>query len=591
MGCALPFRTVFAKRLGISATAIGVIFCVVPFIKILTNPLFGFLLDYFKRFRLILSIIMIFSALSHVALTFIPPMSTIPQHKINATEKNFHSHLTYVWTNDSLQSSCNPKLTLNIEYSLSQEFMGEVGSFMCDMQCFKSKNDIPINSIESESQCHMEMKSQFKIFVHVSDCDISIRLGKGQLAVFHSGAQNLLLFEVNNALARKIASSVSPSKNCSSEHTRRTAFSLKSTQNIKMELSNEKQPKENTKGTLDFAVEGENTEIRKSLGSGVKKYYVQNEYIINFYNEKLCMNLCNQEFDCQVKKCSIDSKGMEKSLEQSSVEENGFPAAQFWSFLVLMIISSITLTALLFMMDAVCYELLQDRKDRYGQQRLWGTIGWGVGALIGGCLNQAASNDTEAINYAPSFYLLGVLSVIDLIPLYHLKVTDLKYSSHICKDVCFLFSKIDILYNIFIVYTIGILSGFIWNFQFWFMEEIGSSQVLLGLSQTFDCIFEVPCFFVSGWIIKKIGHDHCNSVTLLCFGLRYLCFAVMYDPWWTLAAGLFNGPTFGLFYASMTMYAKNEARAGTEATVQSLLNLCFEGIGEKKVLYISYYCK
>ncbi|GBO27361.1 hypothetical protein AVEN_152229-1 [Araneus ventricosus] len=130
------------------------------------------------------------------------------------------------------------------------------------------------------------------------------------------------------------------------------------------------------------------------------------------------------------------------------------------------------------------------------------------------------------------------------------------------------------------VYTIGVLSGLLWNYQFWFMEEIGASQVLLGLSQTVECLVaEVPCFLISGWVVRKIGYVNCNSLTLFCFGLRYLCFFFMWDPWMTLPVGLLNGPTFGIFFASMTMYGKTEAPPGTEATVQSLLAMSFEGVG------------
>ncbi|KFM80166.1 Major facilitator superfamily domain-containing protein 6-B, partial [Stegodyphus mimosarum] len=53
----------------------------------------------------------------------------------------------------------------------------------------------------------------------------------------------------------------------------------------------------------------------------------------------------------------------------------------------------------------------------------------------------------------------------------------------------------------------------------------------------------------------------------------------MRDPWLTLPVALLHGPTFGIFYASMTMYGKTEAPPGTEASVQALLAVAFEGVG------------
>jgi len=290
---------------------------------------------------------------------------------------------------------------------------------------------------------------------------------------------------------------------------------------------------------------------------------------------------CNMNYQCQAERCNLTPVNGEFPVVEMLETQDEFMTVQFWTLFLLIVVSSVTMSAIFFQMDTVCYEILKDRGDKYGEQRLWGTIGWGLGALAGGYLNQIISTSSTKIDYAPSFYLLTALTALDMIPIYQLKVDNVKYSSNICRDVAYLLSKMDVVVNIIMVYAIGVLSGLIWNYQFWFMEEIGSSQVLLGLSQTFECIVaEVPCFLISGWLIRKVGYLNCNSITLLCFALRYLSFAYMYNPWMTLPVGLLHGPTFGIFYASMTMYAKTKAPPGTEASVQSLMSMAFEGVGE-----------
>lgn len=79
---------------------------------------------------------------------------------------------------------------------------------------------------------------------------------------------------------------------------------------------------------------------------------------------------------------------------------------------------------------------------------------------------------------------------------------------------------------------------------------------------------ELPFFFLSGWILKKIGHIHAMSLVLLGFGVRFLLYSLLTDPWWVIPIEFMNGITFGLFYATMASYASIVAPPGTEATMQ-----------------------
>lgn len=59
----------------------------------------------------------------------------------------------------------------------------------------------------------------------------------------------------------------------------------------------------------------------------------------------------------------------------------------------------------------------------YGKQRLWGSMGWGLFAIINGLLIDAVSTDGEEKNYAPAFYLMVPPLIIDFFISYRLKVS------------------------------------------------------------------------------------------------------------------------------------------------------------------------
>lgn len=90
---------------------------------------------------------------------------------------------------------------------------------------------------------------------------------------------------------------------------------------------------------------------------------------------------------------------------------------------------------------------------------------------------------------------------------------------------------------------------------------------------------ELPFFFISGKLLKKIGHVNAMSLVLFGFGVRFFCYSLLTNPWYVLPVELLNGVTFGVFYATMASYASIVAPPGTEATMQVSereKNICFD---------------
>lgn len=97
----------------------------------------------------------------------------------------------------------------------------------------------------------------------------------------------------------------------------------------------------------------------------------------------------------------------------------------------------------------------------------------------------------------------------------------------------------------------------------------GWVKTLEGLVMGIQCLGgELPFFFLSGYILQRLGHVHCMTLVLLGVGIRFILYSVLVDPWFVLPVELMNGVTFGLFYATMASYASIVAPPGTEATVQ-----------------------
>ncbi|XP_055708633.1 major facilitator superfamily domain-containing protein 6 isoform X2 [Phlebotomus papatasi] len=262
---------------------------------------------------------------------------------------------------------------------------------------------------------------------------------------------------------------------------------------------------------------------------------------------------------------------------------------QFWLLFMFLVASWVGMAVVVSVGDAICFEMLDDKPHLYGNQRLWGAVGWGTFSIIAGVLVDKFSEGQLTKDYSVVFYMMLGLLVLDMIVSSKLQHTQTKLSTNIIKDVGALFGSVRIVIFFLWCIAVGLGTALVWNFLFWHLEDLAAAQggdhlnwikTLQGLAMGIQCFGgELPFFFLSGWILKKIGHIHAMSLVLSGFGLRFLLYSALTNPWWVLPIELLNGVTFGIFYSTMASYASIVAPPGTEATLQGLVGAVFEGVG------------
>lgn len=255
---------------------------------------------------------------------------------------------------------------------------------------------------------------------------------------------------------------------------------------------------------------------------------------------------------------------------------------QFWTFFLLLAISWSGMAVVVSVGDAICFEMLGDKPQRYGHQRLWGSVGWGSFSIISGLLIDHFSEGQSAKNYAVGFYLMAGLILLDMLVSSKLKHSQTKLSTNILKDVGQIFTSMRVVVFFLWCIVVGLGTAMVWNFLFWHLEDLGAQggcdsgaymKTLQGLVMGIQCFGgELPFFFISGKLLKKIGHVNAMSLVLLGFGVRFFLYSLLSNPWWVLPIELLNGVTFGIFYATMASYASIVSPPGTEATLQ--VNIC-----------------
>lgn len=99
-----------------------------------------------------------------------------------------------------------------------------------------------------------------------------------------------------------------------------------------------------------------------------------------------------------------------------------YNSTTFWMFVLLMSLGTINFNVGNCVSDAICFDVLGENQEmKYGNQRVWGTIGFGLTALIGGIAVDMTGNNS----IGPALVVMLVFTLFDL-----LSVTKLKVRGH-----------------------------------------------------------------------------------------------------------------------------------------------------------------
>ncbi|XP_015438217.1 PREDICTED: major facilitator superfamily domain-containing protein 6 [Dufourea novaeangliae] len=278
-------------------------------------------------------------------------------------------------------------------------------------------------------------------------------------------------------------------------------------------------------------------------------------------------------------------------LEEADVFHNTTQSSayQFHSFLWATVISWIGMSVVVTVADAICFNLLgTERRKEYGKQKMWGSIGFGIFGISAGYLVDVFS-DGKQKDYTCIFYIMLITMILDIV-----MSATLKKKNPECSE-----GEPSILWELFAVCKegnmlafgwwcigAGMCTGIVWNFLFWYTEDLAtSSQVpwlktIQGLLTGVQCFLgELPFNFISGNVLRKLGHVNVMSLVLLVYAIRFMAYSTVSNPWWFLIIEVLHGPSLGLCWPTMVSYGDKVTPPGTKATIQGFIGAIFEGIG------------
>ncbi|XP_004563373.1 major facilitator superfamily domain-containing protein 6 [Maylandia zebra] len=273
--------------------------------------------------------------------------------------------------------------------------------------------------------------------------------------------------------------------------------------------------------------------------------------------------------------------------------------------------------------DTVTLQYLGKARDRYGLQRMWGSLGWGLAMLLVGIWidhthitvaiegTGCAVPDFRLHNYQLAFIVFGVLMGVALIVAtqfyfekggeYQQEVPEVVEDSantdresvtseqtpsnpnttqefHY-SDLLKLLCSVRYSSVLFVAWFMGFGYGFVFSFLYWHLEDLGGTTTLFGVCSVLSHISELAAYFTSHKFIELVGHIRVLYIGLACNTARYLYISYLENAWIVLPMEILQGVTHASVWAACISFLSAAVPPALRTSAQGILQGLHLGLG------------
>ncbi|XP_033471379.2 major facilitator superfamily domain-containing protein 6-A-like [Epinephelus lanceolatus] len=276
--------------------------------------------------------------------------------------------------------------------------------------------------------------------------------------------------------------------------------------------------------------------------------------------------------------------------------------------------------------DTVTLQYLGKARDRYGLQRMWGSLGWGLAMLLVGIWIDHTHvtvvidgvgcivPDFRLHNYQIAFIVFGVLMGLAFVvatQFYFEKGGDYRQEvpegvvedpctpgalpesspsdqSSVGSDPAQEFSYSDLLrllcsvrYSsvLFVAWFMGFGYGFVFSFLYWHLEDLKGTTTLFGVCSVLSHISELGAYFTSHKFIELVGHIRVLYIGLACNTARYLYISYLKNAWTVLPMEVLQGVTHASVWAACISFLSAAVPPALRTSAQGILQGLHLGLG------------
>lgn len=261
---------------------------------------------------------------------------------------------------------------------------------------------------------------------------------------------------------------------------------------------------------------------------------------------------------------------------ETLVQNNHWYDQYFWNYLLVRVLLDILRASSLMLFEGAVVSIIKQHGGDYGLQKLFGTFGAIIFGPLSGLLIDFGHGATAYNGVIIMYFVLRTLTAICVLKLnLDFKPRGAKVLANLSHAMC----KIEILAFLSAFLVAGILWGYLENFLFWHLEDLGATKFLMGMSLAVGTLAGLPITMFSKLLIQTLGHRKIVTIALLLYAMRMFGFAQLTraEPFLILEVAKPFCTT--LLLISVMTFVKDNAPLTTMATMEAIFGSSYFGVG------------
>jgi PPP family 3-phenylpropionic acid transporter len=221
--------------------------------------------------------------------------------------------------------------------------------------------------------------------------------------------------------------------------------------------------------------------------------------------------------------------------------------------------------------DNAVLEMLGEDRAAYGKLRVWGAVGFGLSAWGGGVLAEQFGIKASFVVFLTFMFLCGLVAT-------RLPAPQLRSSDSYLRNLRRLSTNVTWLGFLGAIFLVGLCSSMIHNYLVLYANELGAGEGLYGLSIAIAGVSELPVFFFSAWLLRRLTPRGVLVIAFVAFVVRALIISVVPSPEWIILPQALHGLSFSALWAAGVVYVARITPVGLGATAQAALGTMLFGV-------------
>ncbi|EFX61912.1 hypothetical protein DAPPUDRAFT_302678 [Daphnia pulex] len=255
------------------------------------------------------------------------------------------------------------------------------------------------------------------------------------------------------------------------------------------------------------------------------------------------------------------------------------PQLTFWMYLLLRSVFEVFAVGSYTLFDGAALVLVNEVRGDFGFQKMFGFIGFAIFSPISGALMDHFSKNENDTNFRPAFFLFAGLFGIAAVGMLTIDLNFKPPAEKLMKNLISLLKNVELDVLLSVCVASGFLVGCTGNYLFLFLEEIGGTRSLMGLSVTISCLTAIPLLLLSDTIFRKFSVPNVLVFCLFTFVVRLIGYSYITNPNLCLVYESMEAINGALSLTSFMIYATQLGTTSTATSIQGLISATYFGLG------------